>query len=64
METLIILLTKFATRPKEILVVGVGVETFSFSPQDHKKILWWGWAWNDFIFTTRPKDSPQDFHML
>ena len=29
---------------------GVGVEIFSFSPRDHKKILWWGWAWNNFNF--------------
>ena len=46
----IILLIKFTTRPQENLVVGVGFGIFSFSPQDRKKILWWGWGFEYFHF--------------
>ena len=40
---------KNTTRPQANLVVRVGFG--NISPQDDKKILWWGWGW---------KISPQD----
>ena len=54
-------------RPKENLVVGVGLENVTtrpqenlvvgedfekISPQDQKKILWWGCSWK--AFNSRP----------
>ena len=49
-DFLCFLLMNIPTRPRENLVVGLGYGIFWISPQDHKKILWWGWGMEYFEF--------------